>query len=127
MGNGIMKFTLDEINTILQALYEMKGCHCYNHYEDDYEWEQSFEKRWADEIDAIIKRFNKSAEGKVKHQDNLKKAEHAALENLKVGEQIIVKYNAREDLMRFIDIIKEKWDVEMDFNYYNGWNVRRVA
>ena len=34
MGDG-MKFTMDEINTILQALYEMKGCHCYNHYEDD--------------------------------------------------------------------------------------------
>ena len=122
-----MKFTLDEINTILQALYEMKGMHCYNHYEDDYEWEQSFEKRWADEIDALLKRFTKSAERKVEHLDKLRKAEHLALENLKVGQQFTVKYNAREDLMRFIDIIKEKWDVEMEFNYYNGWNVRRVA
>ena len=57
----------------------------------------------------------------------LRKDEYAALENLKVGEQLTVKYNAREDLMRFIDIIKEKWDVEMKFDYYKGWNVRRVA
>ena len=125
MGDG-MKFTLDEIKTILQALYEMKGMHCYNHYEDNYEWEQSFEKRWADEIDAIIKRFNKSAERKVEHQYNLKKAEHLALENLKVGQQLTVKHNAREDLMRFIDIIKEKWDVVMELDS-DGWKVRRVT
>ena len=55
-----MKLTADETKTIIQALEELKGCHCYNHYEDDYEWEQSFEKRWADEIDALLKRFNKS-------------------------------------------------------------------
>ena len=60
MGDGIMKLTADETKTIIQALEELKGCHCYNHYEDDYEWEQSFEKRWADEIDALLKRFNKS-------------------------------------------------------------------
>tara|TARA_B100000900_G_C20571214_1_gene713310 strand:+ start:1516 stop:1761 length:246 start_codon:yes stop_codon:yes gene_type:complete len=55
-----MKLTADETKTIIQALEEHRGTHCYNHYEDDYEWEQSFEKRWADEIDALLKRFNKS-------------------------------------------------------------------
>ncbi len=60
MGDGIMKLTADETKTIIQALEEHRGTHCYNHYEDDYEWEQSFEKRWADEIDALLKRFNKS-------------------------------------------------------------------
>ena len=60
MGDGIMKLTADETKTIIQALEEHRGTHCYNHYEDDYEWEQSFEKRWADEIDTLLKRFNKS-------------------------------------------------------------------
>jgi len=55
-----MKLNIDETNTIKQALEEYKGMHCYNRYENDYEWEQSFEKRWADEIDALLKRFNKS-------------------------------------------------------------------
>lgn len=59
MGNG-MKLNIDETKTIIQALEELKGCHCYNHYEDDYQWEQSFEKRWADEIDALLERFNTS-------------------------------------------------------------------
>jgi len=59
MGYG-MKFNIDDTKTIIQALEEFKGTHCFNHYEDDYEWEQSFEKRWADEIDAIVKRFKKS-------------------------------------------------------------------
>ena len=68
MGDGIVKFTADETKTIIQALEEFKGCHCYNHYEDDYEWEQSFEKRWADEIDALLKRFNKSLKLKMINQ-----------------------------------------------------------
>ena len=55
-----MKLNIDETKTIIQALEELKGCHCYNHYEDDYQWEQSFEKRWADEIDALLERFNTS-------------------------------------------------------------------
>ena len=59
MGNG-MKLNIDETKTIIQALEELKGCHCYNYYEDDYQWEQSFEKRWADEIDALLERFNTS-------------------------------------------------------------------
>lgn len=122
-----MKLTADETKTIIQALEELKGIYCYNHYEDDYEWQQSFEKSYRDEIDAIIKRFKKSAKGKAQRLNYLRKVEHAALENLKVGQQLTVKYNAREDLMRFIDIIKEKWDVEMKFDYYKGWNVRRVA
>ncbi len=64
MGDG-MKFNIDELDNIIRALDEMKGCHCYNHYEDDYEWEQSFEKRWADEINRLIKRFEKYANTQV--------------------------------------------------------------
>lgn len=60
MGNG-MKFTIDETNTIILALEEHRATHCYNYYEDNYEWEQSHEKRWADEINGLIKRFKKSA------------------------------------------------------------------
>ena len=67
MGDG-MKFNIDDTKTIIQALEEFKGTHCYNHYEDDYEWEQSFEKRWADEIDAIVKRFKKSLKLKELYQ-----------------------------------------------------------
>ena len=67
MGDG-MKFNIDDTKTIIQALEELKGTHCYNHYEDDYEWEQSFEKRWADEIDAIVKRFKKSLKLKELYQ-----------------------------------------------------------
>ena len=63
-----MKFNIDDTKTIIQALEEFKGTHCYNHYEDDYEWEQSFEKRWADEIDAIVKRFKKSLKLKELYQ-----------------------------------------------------------
>ena len=63
-----MKFNIDDTKTIIQALEELKGTHCYNHYEDDYEWEQSFEKRWADEIDAIVKRFKKSLKLKELYQ-----------------------------------------------------------
>lgn len=67
MGDG-MKFTIDDTKTIIMALDELKGCHCYNHYENDYEWEQSFEKRWADEIDALLKRFKKSVKLKELYQ-----------------------------------------------------------
>lgn len=64
MGDG-MKFTIEELNTIIQALEEHRGTHCYNHYEDNYEWEQSHEKRWADEINGLIKRFEKYANTQV--------------------------------------------------------------
>ena len=81
MGDG-MKFTIDETKTILQALEELKGCHCYNHYEDDYEWEQSFEKRWADEIDALLKRFNKSLKLKMIDQRiAIEIAQHTRMHN----------------------------------------------
>ncbi len=71
MGDG-MKFTIDETKTILQALEEVKGCHCYNHYEDEYEWEQSFEKPCAEEIDALLNRFNKSLKLKELYQQSLR-------------------------------------------------------
>tara|TARA_B100001059_G_scaffold217361_1_gene236537 strand:- start:2 stop:259 length:258 start_codon:yes stop_codon:yes gene_type:complete len=67
-----MKFNIDDIKTIIMALDELKGCHCYNHYENDYEWEQSFEKRWADEIDALLKRFKKSVKLKELYQQSLR-------------------------------------------------------
>ncbi len=81
MGDG-MKLTADETNTIIQALDELKGMHCYNHYEDDYEWEQSFEKRWADEIDALLKRFNKSLKLKMIDQRiEMEIAQHTRMNN----------------------------------------------
>ena len=67
-----MKLNIDETNTIKQALEEYKGMHCYNRYENDYEWEQSFEKRWADEIDALLKRFKKSVKLKEIYQQSLR-------------------------------------------------------
>ena len=63
-----MKFNIDDTKTIIMALDELKGVHCYNCYENDYEWEQSFEKRWADEIDALLKRFKKSVKLKELYQ-----------------------------------------------------------
>ncbi len=71
MGDG-MKFNIDDTKTIIMALEELKGDHCYNHYENDYEWEQSFEKRWADEIDALLKRFKKSVKLKEIYQQSLR-------------------------------------------------------
>ena len=77
-----MKFTIDELDNIIQALDEMKGMHCYNHYEDNYEWEQSFEKRWADEIDALLKRFNKSLKRKMIDQRiAIEIAQHTRIHN----------------------------------------------
>ena len=67
MGDG-MKFTIDETNTIILALEEHRGTHCYNHYQEHYEWEQSNEKRWADEINGLIKRFKKSAKLKERYE-----------------------------------------------------------
>ena len=109
MGDG-MKFTIDQTNTIIFALEELKG----------------YQAMEFNEINGLIKRFKKSAKLKEIYEKNVYN-EYAALKNLKVGEQLTVKYNAQEDLMHFIDIIKEKWDVEMKFDYSKGWNVRRVA
>jgi hypothetical protein len=81
MGDG-MKFTIDDTKTIIMALDELKGVHCYNRYENDYEWEQSFEKRWADEIDALLKRFNKSLKLKMIDQRiAIEIAQHERLHN----------------------------------------------
>ena len=71
MGDG-MKFNIDDTKTILQALEELKGAYCHNHYEDDYEWQQSFQKSYRDEIDAIVKRFKKSLKLKELYQQSLR-------------------------------------------------------
>ena len=77
-----MKFNIDDTKTIIMALEELKGAHCYNHYENDYEWEQSFQKRWADEIDALLKRFNKSLKLKMIDQRiAIEIAQHERLHN----------------------------------------------
>ena len=118
MGDG-MKFTIDELNTIIQALEEMKGTHCYNHYEDDYEWEQSFEKRWGDEIENLKKRFVKSAERKIKFDKSI-------MEKMQVGDEIVLKPHERNVLTAYVTEFKKMGkDVVMGMGS-DGWKLRRI-
>ena len=119
MGDGIMKFTADETKTIIQALEEHRGTHCYNHYEDNYEWEHSFEKRWGDEIENLKKRFVKSAERKVKFDKSI-------MEKMQVGDEIVLKPHERNVLTAYVTEFKKMGKEVVMGMGLDGWKLRRI-